>query len=70
MSATEIIHAIESLPLAERAQVLRYLTGEPKKPAAPHGVWQGLNIRERQKRICGDNLLPNVVLEARQLERY
>jgi len=70
VSATEIIHAIESLPLAERAQVLRYLTGGPEKPAAPHGVWRALDIRERQKRICGDNLLPNVVIEARQLDRY
>jgi len=70
VSATEIIHAIESLPLLERAQVLRYLTGEPEKPAAPHGVWHGLNISDRQKQVCGDAVLPNVVLEARQLERY
>ena len=70
MSAAEIIHAIESLPPVERAQVLRYLSGEPETPAAAHGVWHGLNIRERQKRVCGDAVLPNVVLEARQLERY
>jgi len=70
VSATEIIHAIESLPPVERAQVLRYLSGELEKPAAGHGVWHGLNISERQKRVCGDAILPNVVLEARQLERY
>jgi hypothetical protein len=70
VSATEIIHAIESLPLAERVQILRYLTGESEKPAAEHGVWHGLDIGERQKRVCGDAILPNVVLEARQLERY
>lgn len=70
MSATEIIHAIESLPAAERAQVFRYVTGEREKPASAHGVWHGLNIRERQKRVCGDSVLPNVVLQARQLERY
>jgi hypothetical protein len=70
VSATEIIHAIESLPLAERVRVIRYLTGDPEKPAAPHGVWHGVNILERQKRICGDAVLPNLVMEARQLERY
>jgi hypothetical protein len=70
VSATEIIHAIESLPFPERAQVLRHLTGERDKPAPSHGVWRGLNIRERQKRVCGDGVLSNVVLEARQLERY
>jgi hypothetical protein len=70
VSATEIIHAIESLPPAERAQVFRYLSGEPEKPTAPQGVWHGVNIRERQNRVFGDVVLPNVVLEARQLERY
>jgi len=70
MSASEIIQAIESLPIGERAQVLRYLTEDREKPAAAHGVWHGLNIRERQKRVCGDAVLPNVVLEARELERY
>jgi len=70
VSATEIIHAIESLPLSERVQVFRYLSGEPAKSVAGHGVWHGVNILERQKRVCGDAVLPNVVLEARQLERY
>jgi hypothetical protein len=70
VSATEIIHAIESLPLSEKAQVLRHLTGEREKSALVRGVWHGLNIRERQKRVCGDSVFPNVVLEARQLERY
>jgi hypothetical protein len=70
VSASEIIQAIESLPLSERAQVLRHLTGDREKPVPAHGVWHGLNIRERQKRVCGDSVLPNVVLEARQLERY
>ena len=70
MSGTEIIRAIESLPPGERAQVFRYLTGEREKPAAAHGVWHGVDIRERQRRVCGDSVLPSVVLEARQLERY
>ena len=70
MSATEIIDAIESLPVAERIQVIRYMTGAQNTPVKVHGVWHGLNIRDRQKRICGENVLSNIILETRQLERY
>ena len=70
MSATEIIDAIELLPVAERVRVIRFMTGTQNPPMKAHGVWHDLNIRERQKRICGESVLPNLVLEARQLERY
>ena len=70
ISATEIIDAIESLPVAERVQVIRYVTGTQSPPLKAHGVWHDLNIRDRQKRICGECVLPNLVLETRLQERY
>lgn len=70
MGAAEIIDLIESLPLAERVRVYRYITGEQEILAGAQGVWRGLNIRQRQKRVCGESVFANLVLEARQLERY
>ena len=70
MSAIEIIHAIESLPTGERAEVFRYLVGLSTTAVTPRAAWREVNIRERQRRICADEVLPNAVLEARQLDRY
>jgi hypothetical protein len=64
----EIKAAIETLSPAERAELERLLhqptepVGEKRLPLPDYAA--------RRRRIFGNRILPNAVLEARELERY
>ncbi|MBI5774043.1 MAG: hypothetical protein HZA89_09915 [Verrucomicrobia bacterium] len=64
-TVTEIKAAIETLSPAERAELERLL----RPPAAPSGKAALPDYAERRRRIFGDRVLPNLVIEARKLER-
>ena len=61
----EIKTAIESLSPAAREELERLL----RPPAAPAGNAPLPDYAERRRRIFGDRVLPNLVIEARKLER-
>ncbi|MBI5397692.1 MAG: hypothetical protein HZA91_20535 [Verrucomicrobia bacterium] len=64
-TVTEIKNAIEALTPEERAEVERMLREPPKPAASPQKL---PDQASRRRRIFGDKVLPNLVLEARESE--
>jgi hypothetical protein len=75
MSANEVLEQVKALPLRERRKFFGRVhalemaveaksTGRRRQPVR----WP--DAAARRRRICGDKILPNLVLLSRELERY
>ena len=68
MSAVnEIKTAIGTLSSQERAELERWLREQAAQPSSPSGI-RLPDQAARRRRILGDKVLPNLVLEARHAE--
>jgi len=65
LTLEEIKAAIEALPPQERSELKRLLREEPSKSKAPAKL---PNQAARRRRILGEKVLPNLILEARHSE--
>jgi len=75
MSATEVLEQVKALPPRERRKFFAHVHEIETASQAPSNGKQKRRIRwpdaaARQRRIFGDKVLPNLVLLARELERY
>jgi hypothetical protein len=75
MSANEVLEQVKALPPRERRKFFASVHEfEMASQASPNGKrkrpirWP--DAAARQRRIFGDKVLPNLVLLARELERY
>jgi hypothetical protein len=74
VSATEVLEQVKALPPRERRKFFEHVHALETASQAPNGK-QKRRIRwpdaaARRRRIFGDKVLPNLVLLARELERY
>jgi hypothetical protein len=75
MSANELLQRVKALPPRERQ---RFFEGvhemegaiSPQPPVRPKRPVRWPDATARQRRIFGDKVLPNLVLLAREQERY
>ncbi len=75
MSANELLERVRALPPRERR---RFLEGVheleeavlPQPPPQPERPLRWPDAAARRRRIFGDKVLPNLVLLAREQERY
>lgn len=75
MSATEVLEQVKALPPRERRKFFAHVHEIETANQAPSNGKQKRRIRwpdaaARRRRIFGDKVLPNLVLLARELERY
>jgi len=75
MSATEVLEQVKLLPPRERRKFFAHVHDLETASQAPSNGEQKRRIRwpdaaARRRRIFGDKVLPNLVLLARELERY
>ena len=73
MSARELLEQAKSLPTHELRKFLAGVRALEEAAAQPKPARKPLkwpDIEARQKRIFGDRVLPNLVLEARDEEEY
>jgi hypothetical protein len=74
MSADEVLEKVKALPLRERRRVLRALEELEAAAAVRKNVrkspprWP--DAEARRQKIFGDKVLPNLVLLAREEERF
>ena len=75
MSANEVLEQVKALPLRERRKFFTRVHDLETASQAPSNGKHKRRIRwpdaaARRRRIFGDKVLPNLVLLARELERY
>ena len=73
MSATELIEEAKKLPTAERGRLIESLLAlndDESDSTEPTHKTPWPDTLERAKRIFGDKLLPNFVLEERESSPY
>ena len=75
MSATELLEKVKSLPLRERRKFFERVHQLEESSLAPVRAGRKRSCRwpdaaARRRRIFGDKVLPNLVLLAREEERY
>jgi hypothetical protein len=75
MSANEVLEQVKALPPRERRKFFAHVHYLETASQAPANGKQKRRIRwpdaaARRRRIFGDKVLPNLVLLARELERY
>jgi hypothetical protein len=75
MSANEVLEQVKALPPRERRKFFTRVHDLETASQAPSNGKQKRRVRwpdaaARQRRIFGDKVLPNLVLLARELERY
>jgi hypothetical protein len=75
MSANEVLEQVKALPPRERRKFFSHVHDLETASQAPSNGKQKRRVRwpdaaARQRRIFGDKVLPNLVLLARELERY
>jgi len=75
ISATEVLEQVKALPPRERRKFFAHVHELETASQAPPNGKQKRRIRwpdtaARRRRIFGDKVLPNLVLLARELERY
>jgi hypothetical protein len=75
MSANEVLEQVKALPLRERRKFFKCVHKLEATIDAPPKTQRKRPIRwpdaaARRRKIYGDEVLPNLVLLARELERY
>ena len=75
MSANEVLEQVKALPPRERRKFFAHVHDLETAGQAPSNGKQKRRIRwpdaaARRRKIFGDKVLPNLVLLARELERY
>ncbi len=75
MSANEVLEQVKALPPQERRKFFAHVHELETASQAPANGKRKRRIRRpdataRRRRIFGDKVLPNLVLLARELERY
>jgi hypothetical protein len=72
MSAHDVLEQVKALPPRERRKFFDFVhaleTAEPIKPRHRQVRWP--DAAARRQRIFGNKILPNLVLSAREEERY
>jgi len=75
MSASELLEKVKTLPLRERRRFFEgvhaleaAISSQPPHPPKHPVRWP--DAAARRRRIFGDKVLPNMVLLAREQERY
>ena len=72
MSAHDVLEQVKALPPRERRKFFDFVhdleTAEPIAPRHRRVRWP--DAAARRRRIFGDKILPNLVLLAREEERY
>jgi hypothetical protein len=75
MSANEVLDQVKALPPRERRKFFERVRDleamlEAGRTAGPKRRIRWPDAAARRRRICGDRVLPNLVLAAREEERY